>query len=85
MKINNGITHKKKKKTMMTVVYSMTTVLMVSQDVGLRALHHSNDGEQYFALSNPSNLESSQSWTKDATIFEHQQQRFLIIRLLLPK
>lgn len=73
---------------MMTVAYSITAVLTaetVSQDVGLRALHHSNDSEQYFALSNPPNLESSQSWTKAATIFVHQRQRFLIIRLLLPK
>lgn len=59
---------------MMTVVYSITTVLMaetVSQDVGLRLLHHSTDGEQYFALSKPPNLDSPQSWTK-AAIFVHQ-------------
>jgi len=60
------------------------TAETVSQDIGLRVLHHSNDGEQYFALSNSPNPESPQSWIK-AAIFEHQWQRFLIIRLLLPK
>lgn len=46
-------------------------------------LHHRDNSEQYFGLRNAPYPETSPSWIKPA-IYE-QQQRFIIVRFMMPK